>query len=193
MARVLNNRRRCILGSPGGDTFSLPSSNQLNAIGKSLIFMRTLVLQKACKIENKYWVLGSLTWTFPPISNDFDNQGLAASRAVYIIHMGFTASDSGSTAKCRVPACILRPAPLSYVTLAGFEINARPLPRGDWKPRGMSRIFAQVVRRASGYFNLFCQLCVTMNETNYWNLTRMSINEPVVSSNMMDCPTLFWR
>ena len=49
----------------------------------------------------------------------------------------------------------------------GFEINARPLARGEWKPRGMSRIFAQVVRRASGYFNLFCQLCVTMNETNY--------------------------
>ena len=49
----------------------------------------------------------------------------------------------------------------------GFEINARPLARGDWKPWGMSRIFAQVVRRASGYFNLFCQLCVTMNETNY--------------------------
>ena len=41
--------------------------------------------------------------------------------------------------------------------LPGFEINARPLARGDWKPRGMSRIFAQVVRRASGYFNLFCQ------------------------------------
>ena len=39
----------------------------------------------------------------------------------------------------------------------------------------MSRIFAQVVRRASGYFNLFCQLCVTINETNYWNLTRKSI------------------
>ena len=57
----------------------------------------------------------------------------------------------------------------------GFEINARPLARGDWKPRGMSRIFAQVVRRASEYFNLFCQLCVTMNETNYWNLTRKSI------------------
>ena len=51
--------------------------------------------------------------------------------------------------------------------LTGFEINAHPLARGDWKPRGMSRIFAQVVRRASGYFNLFCQLCVTMNETNY--------------------------
>ena len=49
----------------------------------------------------------------------------------------------------------------------GFEINARPLARGDWKPRGMSRIFAQVVRRASGYFNLFCQLGMTMNETNY--------------------------
>ena len=49
---------------------------------------------------------------------------------------------------------------------SGFEINARPLAGGDWK-RGMSRIFAQVVRRASGYFNLFCQLCVTMNETNY--------------------------
>ena len=46
----------------------------------------------------------------------------------------------------------------------GFEINARPLARGDWKPRGMSRIFAQVVRRASGYFNLFCQLGMTMNE-----------------------------
>ena len=50
---------------------------------------------------------------------------------------------------------------------AGFEINARPLARGEWKPRGMSRIFAQVIRRASGYFNFFCQLGVTMNETNY--------------------------
>ena len=50
---------------------------------------------------------------------------------------------------------------------AGFEINARPLARGDWKQRGMSRIFAQVAHRASGYFNFFCQLSVTMNETNY--------------------------
>ena len=58
---------------------------------------------------------------------------------------------------------------------AGFEINARLLARRDWKPRGMSRIFAQVVRRASGYFNLFCQLGVTMNKTNYWNLTTKSI------------------
>ena len=32
---------------------------------------------------------------------------------------------------------------------AGVEINARPLARGEWKPRGMSRIFAEVVRRAS--------------------------------------------
>ena len=93
-------------------------------------------------------------------------------------------------------------------TTTGFEINARPLARGDSKPRGMSRIFAQVVRRASGYFNLFCQLCVTMNETNYWNLTRKSIKiitktvwlEPSslswtcrLLSNMMDCPTLFWQ
>ena len=54
-----------------------------------------------------------------------------------------------------------------YEPNAGFEINARPLARGDWKPRGMSRIFAQVVRRASEYFNLFCQLGMTMNETNY--------------------------
>ena len=29
------------------------------------------------------------------------------------------------------------------VPYAGFKINARPLARGDWKPRGMSRIFAQ--------------------------------------------------
>ena len=63
-----------------------------------------------------------------------------------------------------------------YLTpYTGFKINARPLARGDWKPRGMSRIFAQVVRRAGGYLNLFCELCVTMNETNYWNLTRKSI------------------
>ena len=39
----------------------------------------------------------------------------------------------------------------------------------------MSRILAHVVRRASGYLNLFCQLCVTMNETNYWNVSRKSI------------------
>ena len=57
----------------------------------------------------------------------------------------------------------------------GSKLTIAPLARGDWKPRGMSRIFAQVVRRASGYFNWFCQLCVTMNETNYWNLTRTSI------------------
>ena len=30
---------------------------------------------------------------------------------------GFTASDSGSTAKCRVPACILRPAVVGFVPL----------------------------------------------------------------------------
>ena len=45
--------------------------------------------------------------------------------------------------------------------------NARPLARGEWKSRGMSRIFAQVVRRASGYLNLFCQLYVPTNESNY--------------------------
>ena len=50
----------------------------------------------------------------------------------------------------------------------GVEINARPLARGEWKSRGMSRMFAQVVRRASGYFNLFCQLYVVpTNESNY--------------------------
>ena len=37
----------------------------------------------------------------------------------------------------------------NHVTYAGVEINARPLARGEWKPRGMSRIFAEVVRRAS--------------------------------------------
>ncbi len=51
--------------------------------------------------------------------------------------------------------------------LSGVEINARPLARGEWKSRGMSRIFAQVVRRASGYLNLFCQLYVPTNESNY--------------------------
>ena len=70
----------------------------------------------------------------------------------------------------------LSPFSSAYTTYtSGFEINARPLARGDWKPWGMSRIFAQVIRRASGYFNLFCQLYVTLNETNYWNLTRKSI------------------
>ena len=49
----------------------------------------------------------------------------------------------------------------------GVEINARPLARGEWKSRGMSRICAQVVRRASGYLNLFCQLYVPTNESNY--------------------------
>ena len=67
------------------------------------------------------------------------------------------------------------PGLVREIATAGFEINARPLARGDWKPRGMSRIFAQVVRRASEYFNLFCQLGMTMNETNYWNLTTKSI------------------
>ena len=51
--------------------------------------------------------------------------------------------------------------------LSGVEINARPLARGEWKSRGMSRIFVQVVRRASGYLNLFCQLYVPTNESNY--------------------------
>ena len=50
---------------------------------------------------------------------------------------------------------------------AGVEINAHTLARGDCKPRGMSRIFAEVVRRASGYFNVFCQLYVPMTESNY--------------------------
>ena len=52
--------------------------------------------------------------------------------------------------------CTVEPRYLKSST--GFEINTRPLARGDWKSRGMSRIFAQVVRLASGYFNLFCQL-----------------------------------
>ena len=37
----------------------------------------------------------------------------------------------------------------------GVEITARPLARGEWKPRGMSRIFAEVVRRASWFYFLF--------------------------------------
>ena len=37
----------------------------------------------------------------------------------------------------------------------GVKINARPLARGEWKPRGMSRIFAEVVRRASWFFFFF--------------------------------------
>ena len=78
------------------------------------------------------------------------------------------------------------------VDLSGFEINACPLARGDWKPRGMSRIFAQVVRRASGYFNLFCQLCVTMNETNYWNLTRKSIKIITNCQNNLVLATVAW-
>ena len=51
--------------------------------------------------------------------------------------------------------------------ISGVEINARPLARGEWKSQGMSRIFAQVVCRASGYLNLFCQLYVPTNESNY--------------------------
>ena len=38
---------------------------------------------------------------------------------------------------------------------SGVEINARPLARGEWKPRGMSRIFAEVVRRAIFFFFFF--------------------------------------
>ena len=56
---------------------------------------------------------------------------------------------------------------ISGISQAGVEINARPLARGEWKSRGMSRIFAQVVRRASGYLNLFCQLYAPTNESNY--------------------------
>ena len=60
---------------------------------------------------NITWFVVSLTCTFPPVSKYFDSQGMAASRAAHLPHIlkGFTASDSGSTAKCRVPACILRP------------------------------------------------------------------------------------
>ena len=41
---------------------------------------------------------------------------------------------------------------------AGVEMNDRPLARGEWKPRGMSRIFAEVVRRASRF--CFCFFCL---------------------------------
>ena len=57
--------------------------------------------------------------------------------------------------------------------LAGVEINAHPLARGEWKSRGMSRIFAEVVRQASGNFNVFCQVYMPTNGLNYWNLTRI--------------------
>ena len=43
----------------------------------------------------------------------------------------------------------------NFADISGVEINARPLARGEWKPRGMSRIFAEVVRRASWLFFFF--------------------------------------
>ena len=52
-------------------------------------------------------------------------------------------------------------------TLTGVEVEINALARGEWKSRGMSRIFAHVVRRANGYLNLFCQLYVPTNESNY--------------------------
>ena len=106
MARVLNNRRRCILWSPGGDRRSrchlAINSCNWEIFGPSL--------QKACKIENKYWVLGSLTWTFPYFERFWQSgHGSKSCRVLSAYFKGFTASDSGSTAKCHVPACILRP------------------------------------------------------------------------------------
>ena len=59
------------------------------------------------------------------------------------------------------------------MTFSGVEINAHPLARGEWKSRGISRIFAEVVRQASGNFNVFCQLYMPTNGLNYWNLTRI--------------------
>ena len=50
--------------------------------------------------------------------------------------------------------------------LQGSKLTLAPSPEAS-KSRGMSRIFAQVVRRASGYLNLFCQLYVPTNESNY--------------------------
>ena len=50
---------------------------------------------------------------------------------------------------------------------SGVKINAHPLARGEWKSRGMSRIFAEVVRQASGNFNVFCQLYMPTNGLNY--------------------------
>ena len=86
-------------------------------------------------------------------------------------------------------------APEKYQS--GVEINARPLARGEWKSRGMSRIFAQVVRRASGYLNLFCQLYVPTNESNYWNISRMTVNSITNhQNNLVDlitvCKLLLW-
>ena len=71
------------------------------------------------------------------------------------------------------------------------------LARGEWKSRGMSRIFAQVVRRASGYLNLFCQLYVPTNESNYWNISRMTVNSITNhQNNLVDlitvCKLLLW-
>ena len=49
--------------------------------------------------------------------------GSKSCRAPSVHFKGFTASDSGSTAKCRVPACILRPADLFKNTIL-YKNNA---------------------------------------------------------------------
>ena len=49
-------------------------------------------------------------------------------------------------------------------SLSGVEINARPLARGEWKPRGMSRICAEVVRRASFFFFFFFFSIISLKE-----------------------------
>ena len=62
------------------------------------------MVQKVCEIEDKYYCLVILTWTFRPISEDFDDRGndsMAASRAVNVSYAHFTdlpASDGGGTA-----------------------------------------------------------------------------------------------
>ena len=106
MARMLNNRRRCILWSPGGDRrsrFHL-AINSCNWEISDFHANFGPSLQKACQIENQYWVLGSLTWTFSPISNDFDSQGMAASRAAYYPHI---LRASRQNAACRRAFCAL--------------------------------------------------------------------------------------
>ena len=73
----------------------------------------------------------------------------------------------------------------SFSQNEGVEINAHPLA----KSRGMSRIFEEVVRQASGNFNVFCQLYMPTNGLDFLSGRSQRIvlegassdSEPVVS------------
>ncbi len=99
-------------------TFSLPSSDQLIQLG-NLWFARELWWHRSImhvKVKINIVVCCQFDMHFSPHFEIFwqSGHGSKSYRAPSAHFKGFTASDSGSTAKCRVPACILRP---DYVTV----------------------------------------------------------------------------